>query len=209
MSIALFFIGRVSLLRALFYIVAQLLGATVGSALLFAIVPMDKRGNMGQTLPSPELDDGQAFVVEVILTFVLAFTVCACIDEGRIQHIQRTSIPLTIGMAVIVTNLMGIPYSGASLNPARTFGPAVVGGTWTSHWIYWLGPISGALSAALLYTIIFSAKVHPEQLHHNMTLEDEPSSQHPAMHQRRMLGGSTAVVEVDSHSKPINADESA
>jgi glycerol uptake facilitator-like aquaporin len=62
---------------------------------------------------------------------------------------------MAIGLAVLVDHLVGIPLTGASMNPARSFGPAVVANVWDDHWIYWLGPLIGAGVAALVYEFVF------------------------------------------------------
>ena len=91
---------------------------------------------------------GAGLLVEIILTFVLVFVVFAtAIDPKGPAHIA----PAAIGLAYLVDNLVGIPLTGASMNPARSFGPALVSGLWTAHWIYWVGPIVGAALAALLF----------------------------------------------------------
>jgi len=63
--------------------------------------------------------------------------------------------PLAIGYAVLVDHMIGVPFTGASMNPARSFGPAVVAGYWKDHWVYWVGPMVGAVIASLLYHYLF------------------------------------------------------
>jgi aquaporin TIP len=63
--------------------------------------------------------------------------------------------PLAIGLAVLVDHFVGVPTSGASMNPARSFGPALVAGEWDDQWIYWVGPLIGGALAALTYTAAF------------------------------------------------------
>jgi glycerol uptake facilitator-like aquaporin len=65
---------------------------------------------------------------------------------------------VTIGIIVTANMLIAIPLTGASMNPARSFGPALVSGTWLYHWIYWVGPISGALVGAVIYTLLIGSK---------------------------------------------------
>jgi len=63
--------------------------------------------------------------------------------------------PLASGPAVLIDHFVGVPLTGASMNPARSFGPALVANAWDDHWVYWLGPLIGGGSAALLYSLIY------------------------------------------------------
>lgn len=82
-----------------------------------------------------------------MLTALLVFAIFGTAVDRRAPKIGGFGIGLTIAANI----LMGGPISGASMNPARTFGPGLVGGVWTAHWVYWVGPIVGALIAGLLY----------------------------------------------------------
>ena len=88
-----------------------------------------------------------ALLAEVLLTFLLVFAIFGTAVDSRAPKIGGFGIGLTIAADI----LMGGPISGASMNPARTFGPGLVGGVWNAHWVYWVGPIAGALVAGLLY----------------------------------------------------------
>ncbi len=91
-------------------------------------------------------------VAEIILTFALVFVVFAtAMDPKGLAHIA----PLAIGFTVAVDHLVGVPMTGASMNPARSFGPALVAGAWDNHWIYWVGPLIGGAVAALVYEFVF------------------------------------------------------
>ncbi len=63
--------------------------------------------------------------------------------------------PLAIGFVIVVDHLLGVPVTGAGMNPARSFGPALVGGAWDNHWIFWVGPLIGGAVAALVYEFVF------------------------------------------------------
>ncbi|XP_018019653.1 aquaporin-4 [Hyalella azteca] len=110
---------------------------------------------MGCTRVNPELTEGQAFGVEVLCTFLLVFTIFGSTDSRRTD--VKGSISLAIGLAAICTHMFGIPYTGSSLNPARTFGPALVvgGDAWDHHWLYWMAPPVGGMTAGLLYSHFF------------------------------------------------------
>ncbi|NXF86716.1 AQP5 protein, partial [Eubucco bourcierii] len=96
---------------------------------------------------------GQALVVEIILTFQLAACIFASTDNRRSSGVGSPA--LSIGLSVAVGHLVGIYFTGCSMNPARSFGPAVIVRRFSpAHWVFWVGPILGACLAALLYFYI-------------------------------------------------------
>lgn len=155
-SIALMATGKLNILRGVCYIFCQLAGSISGAGLLKVLIPRDVHDQIGLTLLAPGVTLLTGFGVEFIITFVLALTVFACIDSNRKD--LGGSYPLAIGFSVIVGASFGGQFTGASMNPARSFGPAVVQGVWTHHWIYWFAPIIGCLTAALFYKVIFKIK---------------------------------------------------
>ncbi|KAL6583669.1 putative aquaporin TIP3-2 [Orobanche minor] len=139
--------GRVSLLRAVFYWIAQLLAAVLASLLLrlstdgMRPIGFSVAGGVGEL---------HGLLMEIILTYGLVYTVYAtAIDPKRGS--MGTIAPLAIGFIVGANVLVGGPFEGASMNPARAFGPALVGWRWKNHWIYWVGPFVGAALSALIY----------------------------------------------------------
>ncbi|XP_015507484.1 aquaporin-5 [Parus major] len=148
-----FFVGnQISLLRTLLYIVAQLLGAIAGAGILYGVTPANTRGNLAINALNSNITQGQALVVEIILTFQLAACIFASTDNRR----SGVGSPaLSIGLSVTLGHLVGIYFTGCSMNPARSFGPAVVTRRFSSaHWVFWVGPILGACLASLLYFYI-------------------------------------------------------
>lgn len=128
------------------YIVAQCVGSTLAAlALQLSIANGD---TLGMTLPSGEL--GQAFFLEMILTAFLMFVV---MGVGVDKRGPTQLAALAVGAAVIVDVLVGGAVSGASMNPARSLGPALVRMNFDHLWLYFAGPISGALLGALTYTL--------------------------------------------------------
>ncbi|XP_063950932.1 aquaporin AQPAe.a-like [Lytechinus pictus] len=157
-TIPLVIYRQISISRGLFYVVAQCLGSVCGAAILRAVTPADKQTNVGMTLIN--YDEGvslwQAFGVEFVITFHLVFMVFATIDPRR-TDIQGSSA-VAIGFTVATGLLYGIPYTGASMNPARSFGPALVALNWKDHWVYWASPILAGISAASVYKFLFAEK---------------------------------------------------
>jgi aquaporin TIP len=149
--------GQMKLSRGLLYVGAQLLGAVLGALLLDAAVVSSFQGNLGaHGLNLAVLDGrGAGVLVEAVLTFVLVFTVFAtAIDAKRATNWA----PIAIGLAVLIDHFAGVPLTGASMNPARSFGPALVADAWKDHWVYWAGPLIGGGLAALVYAGAFMSR---------------------------------------------------
>ncbi|XP_062857390.1 aquaporin-4 [Trichomycterus rosablanca] len=144
---------KLSLAKGVFYLGAQCLGAIVGAAVLYGVTPPGVRGALGVTTVHANISPGHALVIELFITFQLVFTVFATCDPKRSD--LKGSAALSIGLSVCVGHLFAIPYTGASMNPARSFGPAVIMGNWENHWVYWLGPIMGGVLAAAMYEYLF------------------------------------------------------
>ncbi|CAJ1064692.1 aquaporin-4-like [Xyrichtys novacula] len=144
---------KLSLAKAFFYLLSQCVGAIVGAAILFGITPASFRGSMGVTMVHESVSVGNALVVEFFITFQLVFTVFATCDHKR--NDLKGSSALAIGLSVCTGHLFAIPYTGASMNPARSFGPAMVTWCWDNHWVYWVGPTLGGALAAAVYEYLF------------------------------------------------------
>jgi aquaporin TIP len=165
-TFAMLITGHITLLRGLMYIVAQLIGACIGVLLLRAFLVDDLLaaipGAGGQAINSAAV--GQAWhglLLEALGTFVLVWTVFAVVVNPRAG--SGAVGPLYIGFAVLVVSLFLYPLTGAGINPARSFGPALflpategnIAGRFDDHWIYWIGPLLGAATAALTYYLLY------------------------------------------------------
>uniref|UniRef100_A0A3Q3X1J3 Uncharacterized protein n=1 Tax=Mola mola TaxID=94237 RepID=A0A3Q3X1J3_MOLML len=131
----------------------ECLGAITGSGILYLVTPAAVRGSLGVTTVNAGLSVGHGLLVELLITFELVFTVFATCDPKRTD--LGGSAGLAIGFAVAIGHLFAIPYTGASMNPARSFGPAMVTLNFENHWVYWVGPILGGLLAAGLYEYLY------------------------------------------------------
>ena len=124
------------------YIVVQLAGATLAAWFLQAVVHVS--ATYGSNYPAPHFSSSDAFFMEMVLTFGLVSVIL-----GTASGAQNLGIfgALGVGGYIALAGLWGSPISGASMNPARTFGPDLVSGTWTGYWLYIVGPIVGACIA--------------------------------------------------------------
>jgi aquaporin Z len=126
------------------YLAVQALGAAAASGVLRATFGLV--GTLGATLPATT--PTHSFVLEFILTFLLMTVIMgAAVDAKAVKGSAGLAIGATVGLEA----MFGGPISGASMNPARSFGPALFAGAWSHHWIYWVAPILGALLAAFVY----------------------------------------------------------
>lgn len=143
---------NVSFLRAAFYVAAQLLGGVAGAALLHRITPADIRGDLAINALSNNTTTGQAVTVELFLTLQLVLCIFASTDERRTDNLGTPA--LSIGLSVTLGHLLGIHYTGCSMNPARSLAPAVITGKFDDHWVFWIGPLVGAILGSLLYNYV-------------------------------------------------------
>jgi aquaporin Z len=148
-TIGLLSIGKISKNDALFYIIAQCLGAIAAALIIGLCVPAQALNsiNMGTPALGDNISVQMALVTEMVLTFFLVFVVCLTAVDSRAPKMAG----LFIGLTVTLDILMGAPISGAAMNPARHLGPALFSGNLSHIWIYWVGPVVGGVLAAQLY----------------------------------------------------------
>lgn len=155
-TVALVATRKMEVKDAVPYIIFQLAGAAVAGLMLRVIYPTAVAGvNLGTTGLGSGIGFGTGVLVEAILTFFLVFTIFGAAVDSRAPP---GFAGFAIGMVVLFDILVGGPLTGASMNPARTFGPALASGYWANHLVYWIGPIVGGVVAALLYEGVFAEK---------------------------------------------------
>lgn len=146
---------RLSTLPSLCYWIAQLLGAAAAAYLLSVVLPESVWRPVGLGTPDLATDFTRmhGMVLEAVLTFLLVFAVFAtAVDsKGAFSKIAGFAIGLTITMDI----LLGGPFTGAAMNPARAFGPALAAHHWQNHGVYWIGPLFGGLLAGVVYDRLF------------------------------------------------------
>lgn len=145
--------GKIKAGDAVAYIIAQLCGAIAGALVVKVIFsPATYEAVM---LGTPMLGQGVSMVSGITMESILTFFLVLIVYGTAIDHRAPKMGGLFIGLTIILDILAGGPVSGASMNPARTFGPALIGGYWDNHIVYWIGPLIGGALAGLLYKNIF------------------------------------------------------
>ncbi|XP_050210090.1 aquaporin PIP2-1-like [Mercurialis annua] len=162
-TFGLFLARKVSLIRALMYMVAQCLGAICGVGLVKAFhSAYYKRYGGGANTLADGFSTGVGLGAEIIGTFVLVYTVFSATDPKRSARDSHVPVlaPLPIGFAVFMVHLATIPITGTGINPARSLGAAVIFNdkkAWDDQWIFWVGPFIGAAIAAFYHQFILRA----------------------------------------------------
>ncbi len=149
--------GALPIKKVVPYISAQLVGAIAASYLLY--VAFGNINNMGATLP---LNDNwsQSLILEIALTFILMIVI---LGSGLDKRSPAGFAGVAIGLTVLLEAMCMGPITGASMNPARSFSPALVGNIWQHQWLYWVAPIIGAQLAVLVYRFIAPVAFHSQQ----------------------------------------------
>ena len=185
-TLCLVLLRKVSVFRCFFYFLSQFLGSMVGAALVLActtglvgtdLIPenpefgtvLNPPFNLGSTVLNPALNAGNGFLLEFSGTFLLCIVVVQTAVDGR-SPARPYLTPLAVGFTVFVVHLSLVPFTGCGINPARTFGPAIVtcmvssqacgdviDATW---WIYWIGPFTASAIAALVTQFLYEGPRH-------------------------------------------------
>lgn len=142
---------RITLRQVLLYWSAELAGAVVAMTMLrVSHGEQLRRVSYGATRLAPDVSVWAGLTVEVVLTFFLMFVIASCVIQ------KHPLAGVYIGATVALGALAGGPLTGASLNPARSFAPALVGGIWTQHWLYWFGTMLGTVLGAFTAEYLWS-----------------------------------------------------
>jgi MIP family channel proteins len=148
-TIGLFTARRVGARTAGAYVVAQLAGAVIAGFLLKAVYPPYVLHSVAYGTPGlgRNIQLSQGILIEAVLTFFLVSAVFGTCVNAEAPKVGG----FAVGLVLLFDIIMGGPLTGAAMNPARAFGPALVSGTWVAHAVYWVGPILGGVVAALLW----------------------------------------------------------
>ncbi|GMN32060.1 hypothetical protein TIFTF001_003521 [Ficus carica] len=163
-TFGLFLARKLSLTRAVFYIIMQCLGAICGAGVVkgFEKNSIFETLGGGANIVNHGYTKGDALGAEIVGTFILVYTVFSATDAKRNARDSHVPIlaPLPIGFAVFLVHLATIPITGTSINPARSLGAAVIYNrdhAWDDQWIFWVGPFIGAALAAAYHQIVIRA----------------------------------------------------
>ncbi|KAH8401795.1 hypothetical protein KR009_007895, partial [Drosophila setifemur] len=162
-TLAQYVYNMISLPMALAYFVAQVVGAFIGYGLLKGVLPenaiftSDTPNGVCVTSVNSTLTSWQGVSIEFLITCVLISICCGVWDPRNAKHQDSTA--LRFGLAISCLSLTAGQLTGASMNPARSFAPAIWNGFWENHWIYWVGPMGGALVTSLVYKFAFRREV--------------------------------------------------
>lgn len=159
-TVAVRLAGKIEWSHAVMYVVAQLIGALAAGFALRAVFPESSWSptNIGTPALGSGITIWAGIAIEAVLTLVLLFAVFGTAIDARAPRIGG----MAIGLAVAADILMGGPLTGAAMNPARWFGPAVASGAYDNWYVWWVGPLIGAIVAAVLYRYVFEGEAEPE-----------------------------------------------
>jgi aquaporin Z len=167
---------RIALALAGFYWIVQFSAAALAALLLQWILPSGPQNaaNLGVPTLGSGLTSGPGVVLEAVLTFFLVFVIFATAVDPRGTFAQIAG--LAIGLTIAFDVLMGYGLTGAAMNPARAFGPQLVGNHWANGWVWYIGPLAGAVIGASLYELLYLKPPRPEPVGPPETGVEEPGA---------------------------------
>ncbi|CAG9865036.1 unnamed protein product [Phyllotreta striolata] len=158
-TLSAYILDEIDFKQTLMFTVSQIVGCLCGTGIHRLLTPAeafnltDGRGVCVNS-PGKGITDVEALGIEIILTIILVIANASSWDK-RNSH-KSDSVPLKIGLVVVSLNISCAAYTGASMNPARSFGPAVWSGDYGSHWVYWVAPTVGSVIASYSYKYLFA-----------------------------------------------------
>ncbi|XP_055520360.1 aquaporin-4 [Leucoraja erinacea] len=169
-TLALLCTRKLDGLQSVFYLVAQCLGAVLGTGIIYMSLPVKATSRLLVNMINKDGNAGQALTMEIFATFQLVFTIFAVDDHRRREVGEPGNLAVALSLATGI--LASGKFSGGSLNPARSLGPAVFTGVWEHHWVYWIGPILGAVLGGVSYEFFFASSASQEKLIACITCKD-------------------------------------
>ena len=175
-TLGFFVTRRIAPLLAVWYWLVQFSGAALAALLLKWVLPAGAQsaGHLGAPHLGTDITAGKGVVVEAVLTFFLVWVVFATAVDARGSFAQIAG--LAIGFTIAFGVLMGYGITGAAMNPARAFGPQLVGDQWAHFWVWYIGPFAGGVIAAALYELLYLRKDAPQPVGPPETGVEEPGA---------------------------------
>ncbi|XP_016991973.2 aquaporin AQPcic [Drosophila rhopaloa] len=161
-TLAAFLYGVIGWIKAIAYFVAQAAGALIGYGLLVAVLPqssikgVDDPAGACVTVLASDISEVQGVFIEFLITCCLVMVACSVWDPRNVK--LQDSVAVRFGLAVSCLILTAGLFTGASMNPTRSLGPAVWNNSWEHHWIYWVGPLVAGAVTSLIYRMAFKGE---------------------------------------------------
>ncbi|KAG7667584.1 hypothetical protein Ndes2526B_g03590 [Nannochloris sp. 'desiccata'] len=151
-TLSLFLSGHCNFIQGVANVCAQVVGSILGASFLYGMVPNSSESSLGSNAVSPGFSSGEALLGEVVMTGFLCYVVHMCCADPTNTTISPMG-PLAIGFAVFLGHAVLIPVDGCSINPARSLGPAIISGTWSSFWVFIVGPFIGSFLGVFVWLL--------------------------------------------------------
>ncbi|XP_064639938.1 aquaporin-4-like [Lineus longissimus] len=196
-TMAMLVTRNLSILRAIFYMIAQCVGGIAGAGILYGLTPNATYHSLGVASVRDDMPLAQAFGMEFMITFIMVFTVFANVDPRRADMGSRS---LAIGLSYTLGNLLALNTTGACMNPARALGPALVMNIWKHQWLYWIGPLLGGIIGGFTYEYTHDSS---EQLQY---FKRSFRRKKTAMQRSRSIHSSNSTVSTEMTFTPTSED---
>ena len=157
-----FLAGKLSAAQLIANTIAQLLGSILGAGLLYGTVPNAAKSGLGTNALQPGVSVGNAILGEIVMTMTLVFTVLMTTSSAAKEAVNNLAA-IPIGLSVFAAHAVLLAVDGCSINPSRSFGPALLMGKWDNFWVFVVGPYVGSTLAVLCYFIFASASKQEQQ----------------------------------------------
>jgi MIP family channel proteins len=152
-TLSLMLVNEITALQGVLNIISQYAGSICGAGLLYITIPHSSSSNLGSNARAPGVSILNAFVGETVMTFILVFVVLECVIKFN-RSVAGVMAPLVVGLSVFMAHTVLLPLTGCSINPARSFGPALVSGSWDDLWIFSTAPFVGGFIAIGVHKIL-------------------------------------------------------
>ena len=159
-SWAMFLSGKISVMQLIVNTIAQFLGSILGAAFLLGSFPM-RDSSLGANAVAAGASAGNALLGEIFMTFTLVFVILMTTSQKAASGVGHMA-PVAIGLAVFAAHAVLLPLDGCSINPSRSFGPALLSGRWKDFWVFVVGPYLGSTIAAVSFRFLPGLLFHEE-----------------------------------------------